>query len=654
MDWILFRRITAGCAAFACFVLGCLAYFKNRSGRVNRLFALSNFILGLWNLGDCVIMLSASPVAALIIYRAFFILGILIVPSFFYLSAEIAGVNIRNIAFTKILAGFGAFLIILLFTPWLVKSIELSPYREIPGNLYPLYILYFICWLGYGINLIFQNYRHAMGLKKNQLKYMLTALFFGFFAGVYYMITVMNPSIPPLFYIPEMAYTGIVAYAIIRYKVMDINLVFRYAAIYMLFVSIIGAPILVISWWAKSWIGSMVLGLLAVFSSPYLFGRLKSALTTVVDQFPPFKGRYEKLNGLEKLKSTIAQSRTLEEWLCCAVQAVEELFGPENAGVLLPPFMSDDLALAKDRTVLIRELLKQVPGQEHDPVIHRMDSTRTELCLPLFINGELAAILNVGRKRSGEMYNDLDLAVLWGLTRAAEETLRHILTRDELVKRERLAAIGEMASMVGHEIRTPLAVIGNSLYYLEKEFLDISGNNSLGKHLGIINAQVQSANKIVADILDYARSRELVLERDCINKLIRQTLSVADIPANVRVTLALSKDIPPFLFDKDEMGQVISNIVHNALEAMREGGTLCVRSALLACGKEIEIHFTDTGCGIPKENLERIFDPLFTTKSKGTGLGMAIVKKIVERHKGTIAVESEWGKGTTIIVRCPQ
>jgi len=252
------------------------------------------------------------------------------------------------------------------------------------------------------------------------------------------------------------------------------------------------------------------------------------------------------------------------------------------------------------------------------------------------------------------MYNDLDLAVLWGLTRAAEETLRHILTRDELVKRERLAAIGEMASMVGHEIRTPLAVIGNSLYYLEKEFLDISGNNSLGKHLGIINAQVQSANKIVADILDYARSRELVLERDCINKLIRQTLSVADIPANVRVTLALSKDIPPFLFDKDEMGQVISNIVHNALEAMREGGTLCVRSALLACGKEIEIHFTDTGCGIPKENLERIFDPLFTTKSKGTGLGMAIVKKIVERHKGTIAVESEWGKGTTIIVRCPQ
>src|SRR5207247_1319065 len=139
---------------------------------------------------------------------------------------------------------------------------------------------------------------------------------------------------------------------------------------------------------------------------------------------------------------------------------------------------------------------------------------------------------------------------------------------------------------------------------------------------------------IVAEILDYARNRELILEEGSINDLILEALAVAEIPKNIKVDLELSKDVPFSLFDKEEMTQVIANIIHNALEAMPEGGTLKINSALLT-NDEIEIRFSDTGCGIPTENMVKIFEPLFTTKPKGTGFGMAIVKKIVERHKGT-------------------
>lgn len=306
--------------------------------------------------------------------------------------------------------------------------------------------------------------------------------------------------------------------------------------------------------------------------------------------------------------------------------------------------------LIRDRNVLIRELVRQVPSQENQAVILSMEAMHAEICLPMFEKGRLMAVLSMDQKKNKEMYHDLDLAALWGLARAAEDTLRSILTRDEIVKKERMAAIGEMASMVGHEIRNPLTVISNSTYYLEKKFPELSKDEAAAKHFSNINAQVRSANKIIEDILDYARNRDLILEEGSINDVIRQTLSSTAVPDNVKVFLELSGDDHKSLFDKDEISQAVTNLIHNALEAMPGGGTLKIESALLPSG-EIEMLFTDTGCGISKENLDRIFEPLFTTKSKGTGLGMAIVKKIVDHHKGTISVNSEPGKGTTMIVR---
>jgi signal transduction histidine kinase len=459
---------------------------------------------------------------------------------------------------------------------------------------------------------------------------------------------------------------------------MDINLVFRYATVYSFFALILGIPVCALAWWIQSQVFSSVLVLFATLFSPYLFLKLRSWLTAAVDQLPPFKGRYERLQDLKKYQDAIAQSQTVEDWACQAVGAIQELFSPESANVLvydesvkiylmkaeigLEAAETEHLSLAagdpvaarltKDRNVAVRELLKQVLKEGDDEVISSMDAIHAELCLPLFIKGRLVSIVNVDRKVNKEMYNDLDLAALWGLARVAEETLRGILTRDELVKKERLATIGEMAAIVGHEIRTPLTVINSSIYVIEKKLQGVINDGMITKILGNMAEQVKSANKIIADILDYARNRDLILEKGSVNEALKKTFSKIEISKNIEVAWRLSDSIPEFMFDKEEIAQVFTNILHNALEAMPEGGALKIESALSA-GEEVEIRFTDTGCGIPKENSEKIYEPLFTTKSKGTGLGMAVVKKAVDRHKGRIEIQSEAGHGATVIIRLP-
>ena len=232
-----------------------------------------------------------------------------------------------------------------------------------------------------------------------------------------------------------------------------------------------------------------------------------------------------------------------------------------------------------------------------------------------------------------------------------ERTQDLIAAQEDLVTKERLAAIGEMASIISHEIRTPLTIIGQSLFLIEKQLPDAGKTPQIEKHIGIMNSQVNSANNILSAILDYARERPLILETGNINRLIYEVTSVTDCPPKIHFLLNLSKDIPETLFDHQEITQTFTNIIKNALEAMPKGGTLDIETRV--AGNDIEIRFADSGCGIPAENLAKIFEPLFTTKKGGTGLGMAVVKKAVDRHGGRINIESKAGKGTTVVIKIP-
>jgi len=227
--------------------------------------------------------------------------------------------------------------------------------------------------------------------------------------------------------------------------------------------------------------------------------------------------------------------------------------------------------------------------------------------------------------------------------------------QDELIKKERLAAIGQMASVVGHEIRNPLAVINNSIYFIKTKLGTIGEPDAkITKHIKIIESEIQQANGIINEILTYSRQRELQLEKVRINDWLEEVLSVYPFPPHIVVDKLFDPANPYVEIDKTEMQQAVRNLVGNGIEVMPapKGGTVTVRAVIPEAGW-VRVDIADAGNGIPQDVLDKIFAPFFTTKARGTGLGLAVVRKVVDHHKGKVDVESTVGVGTTFKLYIP-
>ena len=214
---------------------------------------------------------------------------------------------------------------------------------------------------------------------------------------------------------------------------------------------------------------------------------------------------------------------------------------------------------------------------------------------------------------------------------------------------ERLNAIGELSAMVGHDLRNPLTGISNAAYYLKMKYASET-NPRTRQMLDIIDRDIEYANKIVNDLLDYSRKIHLEVTESNPKSLVDEALASVSIPTNIQV-VNLTENKPLLKVDVDKMMRVFDNLIKNAFEAMPEGGKLTVKSK--ENKDKVEFTLTDTGAGVPKETLDKLFTPLFTTKAKGMGFGLSICKRIVEAHGGKITAESTVGEGTTFKILVP-
>ncbi len=222
--------------------------------------------------------------------------------------------------------------------------------------------------------------------------------------------------------------------------------------------------------------------------------------------------------------------------------------------------------------------------------------------------------------------------------------------QEKLIRSERLAAVGELASGVGHELRNPLNVIRNCVYLINIT-LDSKAALEIEDTLRLLDLQVDISNKIVTDLLDFTRVRAPSRSIVRLNDMVQDRIAWASMPDKVVVKYELAEDSPLLNIDAEQVGRAFTNIINNAIQSISGEGEL-----LISTGVEDSygwVKFTDTGCGISPENLEKIFEPLFTTKPKGIGLGLAISKRMVEQNGGEIEVESTVGKGTTFVLRLP-
>ena len=238
-----------------------------------------------------------------------------------------------------------------------------------------------------------------------------------------------------------------------------------------------------------------------------------------------------------------------------------------------------------------------------------------------------------------------------GVVAVIRDISEQFLLRRQVAQAERLAAIGEMAAGIAHELRTPLTSIRGFVQYLQGS----SDPKEWQEYGGIIVREVDGLNRIVSELLDLVRPQPLHPMPTDLNQLVRETMLLARDDASdprIAFVLELEDNLPRIEVDRGQIKQVLLNIIVNGIQAIAGTGEIHVRT-MAKSAEEVSLSITDNGCGIPENIRERIFDPFFSTKPTGTGLGMAIARRIVDSHQGTIEIDSSEGSGTTVTLLFP-
>ncbi len=320
-----------------------------------------------------------------------------------------------------------------------------------------------------------------------------------------------------------------------------------------------------------------------------------------------------------------------------ANQAALDLFGYQ-AGELADKNV--DLLFAEP--ALLRTALRRIAGGEQATAIRLDCRRRSGTVVPVSISGRGM------RGPDGDMVGIV--LVLRDMTQRRQDETALAQAQAELVRREKLATLDRLAGSIAHELRNPLGAIRNAVYFLKLVASDkLTGRALL--HMEIANDEIIRANRIITSLLDFAEGR-LSEPRPCsLAEILSEATARTEMPRITELEVRLPPALPLVHVDAGQIEQVFRNLITNAHQAMPDGGKVTI--AAVCVDGEVRVTVSDSGSGIKPDNMARLFEPLFSTKVFGVGLGLAIAKSFVEANKGTISVQTEVGKGTTVTVTLP-
>jgi two-component system NtrC family sensor kinase len=656
---------------------------------------LLNLSISLWTCGIFGRDLSTERTVALFFVRLCYV-GAVFMPAFFFHFVN----SFFKLEKTRLLVAFYALsLIFLIFdlTPLFIKDVGpilFFQHYGIPGPVFPVYAVSFITVIGYSHYLLVKYFKKSEGQTRNQIRYILLAAIIGFFAGLTTFLPNFNIEVFPFGFYLISAYVLIVSYAIAKHRLMDINIVLKKGTTYVLLIPLLFIPLLLISIFSQklyfgkiSYLHSFIVFSL-LFLAAILFYKIKPGTEKVVEQLF-FKDRYDYRDTLGEFSKAMVSILDLQSLSRSIFQTITKTMGVEKASLFLWDEEKGSYSLSESKNIkltsspsklpqddplphylqkigeiIIREeLVKGANIPELNEAVKKMSLLEAEVSIPLIWKGQLIGMINLSHKFNKDIYSHEDIELLSTLANQAAIAIENARLYEDLkrsktyVRRaDRLASLGTLTAGLAHEIRNPLVAIKTFTHLLPERLDDEEFREQF---LKIASSEVDRISLLVTELLDFARPSDPKLELENINTILDGMILLVSTETKkkkINIIKNYASDLPPIQMDREQIKQVFLNILINGIQATSENGQITVKTrSFMKPGGEpyVQVEFTDTGCGIPSEQLEEIFNPFFTTKSTGSGLGLSISHQIVQDHRGYIDVESQLDKGSSFFINLP-
>lgn len=678
-------------------ILGIFVYAKGKDLRPNRIWAALSFVIALWSFAIVMIMNAPNDRVAYWAARLIYF-GAIPIPAVFLHFITVYVQSIQKRRPMVILAYLiTAMFLALNCTDLLVvgiKSQKVFKYFGTPGKAYIVFLVtWFLLLLQCFLEMI-RAYKQSVMIQRNQIKYLIFASIIGFAGGATAFLPALNLDYAPYGHYFVGLYTFIIAYAIVKHRMMDISFVIKKSAIYAFasLLLLIPLSIIIVVFQKFFFKDSTWLFLIAVFCimfiAAYFFQLMKVRAERTIESYI-FKNKYDYKKTISDLSRAMVSILDIHE-LCREIittttqamrvnQASIFIFDEEAGGYRLYDSIglgdTDDIKrypkdnplfkwVGERNEIVIREELER-----YDSASTTLDVTETlktmgsELCLPLVTKQKLIGIINLGMKGKGEMYTHEDLELLDTMANQATVAIENARLYEDLIRAkvqmqraDRLAALGTLTAGLAHEIRNPLVAIKTFTQLLPTRFDDTEFRDHF---LKVTAGEVDRIASLVTELLDFARPSQPKLNSEDLNQVVEKMALLVDTEShkkNIKILKDLYASLPFVTLDKEQIKQVLLNILLNAVDATPENGTISVSTRPLTRNgylDYVQVTIADTGKGIPEEDLEKVFTPFYTTKHTGSGLGLSISHQIVQEHQGNIEVESTLNAGTTFRINLP-
>jgi two-component system sensor histidine kinase HydH len=490
-------------------------------------------------------------------------------------------------------------------------------------------------------------------------------------------------------------YLYFLSQTLVRYRLLDLNeLLGRMVVLAALVLIVATIYLLLVKWVDPTKPGLFFFNsLLASTAIIIVFDPLRTRVEALINRWM-FQEKYELFRRIESLRTDLMNVIDVRDLVPRVLAALEDsrrvthaslyIVDPDGSGYELaghigprPEARLDAVAnrafcerLRRTGVLSVEGLERELAAQRNKGgeerenmllMVRALELVNGSVVLAIVGEDQLLGMLALRDERLREAYSSDEIELFRGVAASIGVTLQNSQVYERMKERDRLAALGQMAAGLAHEIRNPLGSIKGAAQYLQPIGEQLS-DGATKEFLDIIVEEVNRLNRIVSQFLDYARPYRGDQKPLDVNDVVKKTLHLIEKEegaTRVEINTNLVEGLPPVRADAEQLRQVFLNLAINAVQAMPQGGRLQVSTSLRrstrrgAAAAFLEVRFRDTGAGIPPGDMSNLFIPFFTTKEKGTGLGLPISHRIIENHGGTIEVRSQPGAGASFTVLLP-